>query len=242
MNTWLQEWIYHLLPGICLLCGVKTYRRLDLCHYCESDLPWLKHSCIRCALPLPQHQSICGKCQTNSPAWNRLFCPFTYAPPVDYLIHQLKYRHNLVAGQVMGSLLAMHIKLQSGSNAPLPQFIVPVPLHRNRLKERGYNQAVELANVISDLLQIPVDTRVCRRIKDTPAQQFLSRSERKTNIKGAFSLEKSVSGCHVALVDDVMTTGSTVTEICQLLLEAGTQTIDVFSVARTDQSWINQNL
>lgn len=234
MNPWLQEWMYHLLPGTCLLCGMKTHRRLDLCHFCESDLPWIRHACIRCALPLPTHQSICGECQTKSPAWHHLMCPFSYSPPVDYLIHQLKYRHNLVAGQVMGSLLAMHVKLQYGSKSPLPEFIIPVPLHRNRLKERGYNQALELANHISDLLLVPLDTRVCRRIRDTSAQQSLMRSDRKTNIKGAFSLDKNVSGCHIALVDDVVTTGSTINEISQLLMEAGTRTIDVFCVARTD--------
>lgn len=142
----------------------------------------------------------------------------------------------------MGLLLAKSIKLHYHNQTELPDVIIPVPLHKNRLRERGYNQATELANIISNCLSTPVNPKLCYRIKNTPAQQSLKRIERRANIKDAFALTHSFMSSlnsrkarikHIALVDDVVTTGATATELGNLFLRAGVQTIDLYTLART---------
>lgn len=236
MNRRIHEWLYHLLAGTCLLCGASSHRYLDLCTLCETELPWIVNACERCALPTPENQTICGACLTNPPPYRHSICLFSYSPPIDYLIHQFKYQNNLAVGRVLGSLLAMSVKLHYHPQMDLPEIMVPVPLHKRRLRERGFNQAVELGTVISDTLSIPVNNRLCRRIRDTPAQQSLKRKERTANIQDAFVLNNHPGVNHLALVDDVVTTGTTISELSRLLRRAGVPNIDVFALARTDFS------
>lgn len=237
MSSWLREWSYYLLPGICLLCGSKTLRRLDLCHLCESDLPWIRKPCILCAKPVSGSWQCCPNCALTPPLWQRMLCPFSYEAPLDYLIHQFKYRHQLAACQVTGSLLAMFARLfyqTSGLTVKKPDVIVPVPLHKSRLRERGYNQSAELAQIVADALQVPVEARIIRRLRNTPPQQQLEKSQRLKNLNGAFTLDSDVSHLHIALLDDVITTGSTLTELSRLLQQGGAYRVDVFVLARTD--------
>jgi len=235
MNRWLRNWSYRLLPGICFLCGIKTFRSLDLCHFCESDLPWIDKACPRCSTPVKYGYSLCSSCASNQFPWKTMLCPFYYAAPIDYFIYQFKYRNSLTAGQIMGSLLSKYVRLhyQKTGNS-LPDKIIPVPLHKRRLRDRGYNQAQELAQNLSDELTIPVDARVIRRVRDTPPQQNLSRSDRLSNLKNAFIVDHSVQNLHLAIVDDVITTGATVSEIASLLLSRGAEKIEIFAIAKTD--------
>jgi len=115
----------------------------------------------------------------------------------------------------------------------MPEIIIPVPLHRTRLRERGFNQALEIARPIARSLSIPVDYKSCERVRKTSAQSLLPAAERRKNIKGAFRVTRPIAARHVAILDDVMTTGHTVQELAATLRKAGVERIDVWVVART---------
>lgn len=230
--TKIKNW---LLPPTCLLCGATTKRDIDLCFACEQDLPWLTNVCTGCSLPLPeQTPSIhCGNCLKNPPPFNKVLALFSYANPIDKFITNLKFHNRLVYAKLLGTLLANKIEAVY-SNEKLPECIIPVPLHRNRLIERGFNQAVELARPIKQKLKTPLDIVSCQRIRNTSAQTQLPASQRHNNIKNAFTFNPTLPLRHVALLDDVMTTGHTIIELCYILRYAGVEKIDVWCCARTN--------
>jgi ComF family protein len=158
----------------------------------------------------------------------RSYAPLRYAPPVDYLLQQMKFHQKLELVPLMAELIAGSVSRREGE---LPQVLLPVPLHHTRLRERGYNQALELAREISGRLGIPVDWQTCRRQRNTLAQTSLQGKERRSNLKGAF---ESLGGLpsHVAIIDDVVTTGATVQEFAKTLRKAGVETVEVWACAR----------
>ncbi len=216
-----------------MLCGDKGSNGRDLCDACQHDLPHAEVSCHRCAIPLPSGHgtgTICGACQTNPPAFRRCLAPFAYGAPLDHLLIDLKFNGKLSVARTLGELqadwLAKHIDEQ-------PDCIMPVPLHPARLRERGFNQSLELARPIARRLALPLDTRSCQRQRNTSPQADLSAKHRHSNIKGAFETRGAVKG-HIAIIDDVMTTGSTAEEIARTLLAAGAQAVDIWVCARAD--------
>jgi ComF family protein len=148
------------------------------------------------------------------------------------LISRLKFNQRLSHARLLNQLLIDHLERES---VVLPDIIAPVPLHRLRLKERGFNQALEIARPISNYFGVKLKPRLCHRTKLTPAQLGLKREERQKNLRNAFVLTQDVSGSHIALVDDVITTGSTITELAKLLKKAGAKRVDAWSVARTQE-------
>lgn len=151
-----------------------------------------------------------------------------YREPVTELVRAMKFNGNLTNARILGSLLAEWLVL----HAEMPEAIIPVPVHNRRLRQRGFNQALELARPIGKRLGLDVDTRLCVKSVLTADQVGLAAHERRRNIRGAFSVNGSSPYRHVALVDDVLTTGSTVSEICRVMHRAGIQRIDVWVVAR----------
>ena len=190
-------------------------------------MPWNRDSCIRCALPLAGG-SICGGCATKPPPWTRAHAPFVYDFPVDSLLRQLKFAGRLPHGRVLGDLLADWI---ASFDEARPDMLLPVPLHWQRQMKRRFNQAEEIARPLRRRLGIPV-TQVCRRRYPTPQQRGMTAVERRRNLRHAFVMRAAVDGAHIAIVDDVMTTGSTATEITRVLLSAGAARVDVWTVAR----------
>lgn len=224
------------LPFNCILCHEETERNLDLCIDCEKHLPWLKNVCIYCAAPLPFKTKICcGIClKTPPPFFHKVYIIFSYNHVIRKLITGLKFQQRLIYAHILGSLLAENISLQY-QNDYLPDLIIPVPLHKKRLHVRGFNQAVELARPISKKLNLPIDYKRCKRVYNTAAQSNLPRHQRATNVKNAFVVEiqEDLSSQHVALLDDVMTTGHTVTELSRALYYVGVKRIDIWCCART---------
>ena len=208
---------------------------MDLCLGCQTDLPYQKQACQRCALPLhgvhddESGVALCGNCLNDSPAYDRVLCVFTYASPVDRLIQDLKFHRKLHIARLLGEIMASHLARRVQTR---PDLIIPVPLHSARLRERGYNQALELARPVARKLKIPIDYRSCERLRATPAQSDLPANERPRNVEGVFSITGNVQGRHIAIIDDVMTTGSTVEELATALREAGAGAIDVWVCAR----------
>lgn len=219
-----------LYPAHCLLCGNKGARGLDLCAACFTELPWNRHACPRCAAALPPDADAgpCGACLKAPPAWDEAASPLAYAYPVDKLVQRFKFDGDLAVGRLLGELLAEFL---AAGNAR-PDLILPVPLHPARLKERGFNQAMELARPLKRRLKIPVRHDVCERVRATEVQSKLDAKERKKNLRDAFEIKQSVDGVHVAILDDVVTTGTTVEVLAQALKDAGAARVSVWSAAR----------
>jgi ComF family protein len=161
--------------------------------------------------------------------------PWRYEFPVDNLVTRFKHRAKWPLGRLLGELFVEHARHRFEEGLPRPDALVPVPLAKRRLRERGYNQAAMLARWIGKSLDIAVDDRLVLRIKETPAQQGLDARARKRNLRGAFALRDSsrLQGRHLALVDDVLTTGATADGIARLLIDAGARRVDVYCLART---------
>lgn len=219
-----------LFPQACLLCGDIHNGTGSLCSNCLADLPWNLSCCRRCAIPLPQPGATCGQCMQQPPSFTDAVVPLLYAHPVDFLVKQIKFHHGLAAARSLGELLARTI-LQ-GNNV-LPTVIIPVPLHNARLRQRGFNQAHEIARPLSRLLGVPLDTTSCQRNRATSAQADLPLAQRQLNTRNAFSVTTTLQHEHVALVDDVMTSGQTVEALSRELLKRGVKRVSIWCVSRT---------
>jgi len=220
-----------LFPSHCRLCGDATGTPLRLCPRCLADSPWISQACTQCSLPLPTGaaDSRCGRCQQRPPAFDATTALFHYQPPVDYLIKQLKFANELAMIPLLSALLSERL---STRHAPLPALLVPVPLHHTRLRERGFNQATELSRRIGRELGIRSDHRLCRRNRNTRPQSLLSPNARRLNLRNAFSLQGGRITGHIAIVDDVMTTGHTSNELARVLKQAGAERVEVWVIAR----------
>lgn len=216
-----------LLPEDCILCGVSDARS-GLCADCHCALPRLPpEQCPVCTIP-SRGGAVCGACLAAPPAFLGSHAALAYAFPVDALIQRFKYAGDLSLGAALGQLL-----LDALREAPRPDALVPMPLHPARLRERGFNQALELARQVGRRLAIPVLPAACRRLRDTSPQAALPWKEREKNIRGAFACEADLSGKRIAIVDDVMTTGHTLNELSRILRQSGAARVDCWVVART---------
>ncbi len=221
-----------------MLCGAITDNSIDLCAECEQDLPFIHHGCRYCAKPLLQNAFICGECLKKQPPFDHIFALCAYQKPITAMILRLKFHQQLVNAKILGELMAERLK-----SCPKPECLIPVPLHINRLKERGFNQALEIARPISKRLEIPIDFHSIKRIRHTEAQAQTPANKRKQNIKGAFSITREFKPKkHVAIIDDVVTTGSTVSELAKVLHRHGIEKIDIWCCARTEQGLIKNKL
>lgn len=221
----LQQW---LLPWRCLLCGDAGANGVDLCADCAAELPRNTHCCQRCALPLPITAPLCGRCQRKPPPWDAAWAPFRYTWPLDRLETRFKFSRDLAAGRVLATMWQREPR-----QPDLPQLILPVPLHPRRLRTRGYNQALELARPLARALGIPCHADILKRLRHTDAQTGLDAIERRRNLRGAFALREGIElPSHVVVLDDVFTTGVTLSECTKVLKRAGVARVDVWAVAR----------
>lgn len=229
-----------VLPPRCIACGgpgglrLPASATLDLCTSCYPQLPFNRQACARCALPLQGAGGplLCGQCLRRPPRYQRSQCAFEYAYPLAALIRNLKYGQALPTARVLGELLAQHLLEQRAeSGDPWPDCILPVPLHAQRYYSRGYNQVIEVGRVLQQRLNIPLRTDLMLRHRATVEQAGLSRRERRHNLRRAFSL-RTTPPVRVAVLDDVITTGSTVNEVSNTLWRAGVRQIEVWGLAR----------
>jgi ComF family protein len=229
-RRWLTQTLW---PPSCLLCGGGGDVGIDLCRDCAADLPRNETPCVVCAEPLPAASAprVCGACLCDPPPFCSSFVPFRYAYPLDHLVHGLKFRNELACGSVLGHLFARCL-LARGE--PLPDAIVPVPLAPRRYRQRGYNQASELALAIRRATGVAVMSDVAIRQRETVEQAGLDRKARRRNVSGAFAAVAPLRARHVAILDDVVTTGSTVRELAEVLRQAGAAQVAVWAIARTE--------
>lgn len=239
VDEWLSFVRSRFLPERCVLCGAAGAAGRDLCAGCAADLPRLHptqgEACRRCAAPLPPSSAgvVCGRCLRRPPPHEAAVAAFRYEPPLSRLITELKFHQRLHLARLLGEELAEAVAavLAHGGEEP-PQVLVPVPLHRARLRERGYNQALELARPVSARLGIPLAPSLCARIRATSAQTDLPAGRRRANVRGAFRANDCTGIRHVALIDDVLTTGHTVAELARVLKRAGVRRVEVWGCAR----------
>lgn len=203
---------------------------MELCEGCWQDLPRNTRCCSRCAIPLSQ-PGVCGRCQRDPPAFDGAFVPFLYRAPFDHWLPALKFHGELSLARLLGQLLATEWLLRAGSS-PLDVTgpLIPVPLHRSRLRERGYNQAREIAAAAGPLLGQRLSPLV-KRIRATAPQTELKAAQRTRNVRHSFSTSGPVPD-HLLLVDDVLTTGATAAEVARTLKRAQAVRVGVMALAR----------
>ena len=214
-----------VLPSSCVLCGADTTDG-RICVGCDADLPGLSPTrCTVCALPLVS-AGVCGACLHRPPSYDSVSAAYAYAFPVDALIHAYKYGGDLSLAPLLGGALVRNAR-------PAVDAIIPMPLAPARLRERGFNQAQELARNAGRILRLPVAASACRKVTETPPQAALPWKERARNVRGAFVCDVDLTGQRVAIVDDVMTTGATLNELARNLKRAGALHVSGWVVART---------
>ena len=222
----------------CVLCDAKVTGAISLCQPCLQDLPRLKTTCYQCGLPLENkgEASLCGQCQQSLPPIDYLVSSLQYVYPVDYLVSQLKFQRDLTHAKIFSQLLLATLQTHfTEQSLQLPEIIIPVPLHKKRSRQRGFNQALEIAQPIAKKLNISISANSIKRIKYTQAQSLLNAVERRKNLRNSFTITKPIAAEHIVLVDDVVTTGTTVYELATLLKKSEVKKVGVWAVARAVQ-------
>ena len=236
----ISKWLY---PPVCLLCNAATTQGITqgitdgttegLCSACAAELPENFCACTRCALPLyATEQLVCGRCLKKPPAFDAAWSPFIYAQPLEWMISQLKFNAKLAQVKVLANLMLLRMPELTA----MPDCMMPVPLHKQRLRHRGFNQSVELARPLAKALGLPLDSTSCTRLRATLPQTGMKAVQRRRNLRGVFNFTNDKNYQYVVLFDDVMTTGATLNEVAGLLKRKGVQRVDVWSLARAQRN------
>lgn len=227
VDGWIRRLGRSLFVPRCLICGEMGANGMDICRNCRQGLPVIRHACVRCALPLAP-PGPCGGCQQAGSGLDHCHAAYLYAFPLDRLIPRLKFHRDLAAGRLLAELMLESVAALPG---PRPQALVPIPLHGQRLRQRGYDQALELARPLARGLGLSLRADALQRTRATTAQSELDAAQRRHNLRHAFRALAPLPA-HVALVDDVMTTGATLFAAAQALRQAGVQRVDAWVCAR----------
>ncbi|NOU01144.1 MAG: ComF family protein [Gallionella sp.] len=211
----------------CVLCSQMSRSGL-WCAACDASLPYLNEPhCPICALPTLQGE-LCGRCLSHPPIFSHTEVVFGYAFPLDKLIQAMKYGEQLTLANGFAKKLAQRIAQKN-----LPDYIIPMPLHPARLKERGFNQSLLLAEKVAQELNLKLLPNACQRVRDTPSQSSLKWKERDKNMRDAFRCNVDLTGKRIALIDDVMTTGASLNALAKTIKKAGATHIETWIIART---------
>ena len=223
---------FALLPSLCAVC--RSWGRRGVCASCCDRFAPRVARCERCALQVPDGVAVCGTCLVHAPAFDAALACFDYRAPWDRLIAAFKFRGALELAPFFAATLRAEASRRDG---PRPSLVVPAPLATERLRERGYNQAWELARRVARGLGVAADASLLLRIRETAHQLDLPPASRAGNVRGAFAVEPrrraEIAGRRIAIVDDVMTTGSTAAEIATVLKQAGASHVEVWVLGRT---------
>lgn len=220
-----------LAPHKCFGCQTIIETPKPFCEACYIELPFQHNTCRQCGQAFAAKTDYCGRCINESPHYDSCFCPFEYQTPISDLICALKYNDKPELAKKIGLILAQEITQQH--EGALPEVILPVPIHTSRLRSRGFNQAKLIADTVGKELDIPVINNAIMKQKATPPQAQQSLSARKNALNNCFGMIQEIGAQHLAIIDDVVTTGSTVNEIAKILKKNGVDYIQVWGVAHT---------
>lgn len=220
----------------CFLCDMSIPTELGFCNFCQQILPWIsniKNRCNKCQKELSfQEKLICNFCKENFNNFNKIFAIFSYQDPIKKLILDLKFRKKLQYAKFLGNILSNFVLNNWYKNKNLPKIIIPVPLHIDRLRYRGFNQAIELGKNLIRTKKIIMNNNYCIRTKNTVNQASLLKTKRNINIKHAFEA-KQIPYNHIAILDDVVTTGGTINSLCNAIVKRNPNIIiDVWCICR----------
>lgn len=226
-----------LFPAQCLLCHLPSNDKL-ICDHCQKEFNQARSCCLHCGLSLHTTQPYCGDCLKHPHHFTQLYALADYQTPFSTLIKQLKYKKNLLAGELLGQLLCQALITHLDYNKIQQiDYLLAVPLHPKKVRQRGFNQTQIITQYLSKQLNIPLLSEGIERSKETRPQEGLSRHKRNSNLKGAFTIntvqQKALNNSYIVIIDDVVTTGATVNSLSQLLVQAGVKRIDIWCVCRT---------
>ena len=233
MPNRLTEVFHRWLAPECAGCECRSGSG-PYCPPCLERLPLNDHACVRCAEPLipsAPTPSLCAHCLTRMPDFDRVLAPLLYAPPVDASIHALKFR-----GDLGGARRLAHLLDHSLPDLPPPDVVIPVPLHPSRIRQRGFNQALEIARSLCAMRGWRLDARAVKRVLPTRPQLGLTATERRRNLRHAFAVQADLAGRRVLIVDDVLTTGATASALAHALRKAGAEDVTALAAARTPRN------
>lgn len=219
-----------LIKSYCYLCKSITNNHYQLCRYCCTRLPWNNSACYYCSYPLQTINPLmrCGDCMINKKMIDHCQAPLLYTQPIKHVIAQIKFHKQLHFIKLLSQIFLKHIRYEQQHD-----IIIPVPLHKKRLAQRGFNQALELAQPISKKLNLPLKPDYCKRIINTKPQTTLKLKNRARNLNNAFICSDEVSNKRIILFDDVYTTGSTLESLALKLKQSGATYITAWCIART---------
>ena len=229
-----------LFPSRCILCSQTVdsaveNKAVELCQNCYSKQPFNNNCCVNCALPLVEESNIktlCGRCIQKSPDYDYAHSIFRYEDGIVELVHQLKFSEKITYASSIGEMLLSAYDSADILKTETPDCLLPVPLHPARMRKRGFNQSIEIARVLSKKRGVPIDKDSVVRKRPTTSQTGLNAKQRKLNIKDAFECVGNMQHRHVLIIDDVVTTGSTVDELARLLKVNKVERVGVLSIAR----------
>lgn len=224
-------------PTHCLLCLTAIPKnKIAICDACRNDLPLINQGCEYCNIPLPYH-GICGQCLQNRPIFFQAITPYCYDFPIGQLITLFKHQKQWPTGYLLSQLLSQHLTDRYQHGLTKPDLLISVPLAKQRLRQRSFNQTDMMVNWLVKELQLDYRTDLIKRITNTPPQQQLSAKERSKNLINAFTIDPKIkiTNLHLAIVDDVITTGATANTLAKLLYQHGAKRVDVYAIARTPQ-------
>lgn len=222
----ISQWLK--LPRICLVCQMPFFASTPICDLCEKKLIPLQHLCFFCSEPTIEEDSqICQACLYQASNIRRIYVFYEYAEPMKTLITDFKFKH----GYDLLSYLGKHLLKKLPPDALQTECLIPVPLHRKKKISRGYHQTQLLTQYLSKKLHIPMSTKFCQKIKNTPAQSQLNFLERQENLKAAFHFQKPPYQ-KITLIDDIITTGATLKTMAQGFQALGVEQIDCWCLAK----------
>jgi ComF family protein len=215
----------------CMACQMKIQSRDYFCNSCKQRLKRQQSPCRLCGLEHQTQEEICATCHYDPPRWDSMMVPLRYDGLARDLLSRLKFSDDLPVAE----WLTDETRDEFEAIPTRPDIIIPVPLYKDRLIERGYNQAFEIARCLSSQLGISVDSKSLLRKRHTNNQAGLSASKREKNLIGAFAFDNQKQYRHIAVVDDIVTTGSTLNEITRVIKRSGVQTVSVWGLARVEK-------
>jgi len=221
----------YLFPGQCLLCLDATPCGEMLCSTCVEEMPLNDRHCQRCGKPMPIAVAECGACQQAPPAFDSVHTLYRYQLPVDRLVQKMKYDAKLHLARLFGEQLRIAASAWIRETGK-PDIIVPVALHRSRLRQRGFNQSIEITRRTSKALGIKLEINRIKRIRKTDTQTELPLKQREQSVRGAFAVNGSLKNLSIVIVDDVVTNGHTVGELARVLKRAGAERVGIWGIAR----------